>query len=116
MPATRRARFQPSSSTAPPYPSCGEDFSLSLDAAGPPSASRRCFLDANTKRAPAELLTHELSELGRAPYLIYRTNEDQSVDVYIPGTPWLVAHCGGLDANERRVFEIVDCDEPVELR
>ena len=98
------------------YPSCGEDFSLSLDAAGPPSVSRRCFLDANTKRARAELLTHELTELASAPYLIYRTNDDQSVDIYIPGTPWQVAHCGGLHANQLRVFEIVDCDEPVELR
>jgi hypothetical protein len=82
---------------------------------GPPSPARQCFLDANRRAGPAELTAHEISDLGPASHLVYRTNEDRSIDVYLAGSSWRLVHCTGLDADDRAVFRVVGCADPIEL-
>ena len=125
-PATSPAEGPPSSAAAmtqpatfeqrEPYPSCGEDFSLELDRMGPLSSTRQCLLDANAVGKEAELTAHEASTpFGPAAYLVYRTNADRSVDVFIAGRPWRLAHCDRLVTDERAVFTVHGCDDPVEI-
>jgi len=114
---TAPARSEPAEFAArEPYPSCGTDESQSLDGVGPASRERQCLLAANVKGAPAELAALEVGALfGGAASVVYRSNPDRSVDVYVVGDPWHVIHCAGLSADARSGFAPDGCGEPVVL-
>jgi hypothetical protein len=102
--------------TRQPYPNCGEDVSLSLDANGPPGRERRCLLAANAAGKPAELDAREIgSSFGGSAHVVYRTAPDRSLEVYVVGNPWQLVRCQGLQVDDRRVFTAVGCDAPVVL-
>ena len=107
----------------PAYGDCGVDFSLEMaDEGFAGGDERKCFLEANAAGQTAELSAYEAGSDPEAPdYLVYRTNADRTIEVYLPNmgrpsdSPWRRYTCSGLEADRERVFVLVDCTEPRQL-
>lgn len=97
-----------------PFPDCGDDQSTALDPMGPPSRMRQCFFDANARRKPAELTSSDATGT-----YVYRTRPDGTIEVFVVGPDggdgWATFRCAGLSPDERLVFELAGCEEPIEL-
>jgi hypothetical protein len=89
---------------------CGEDFS-SLDALGPPSVSRTCFLEANAAGKAATLRINEVGTTGQFSAVLV-TNPDRTV-VVTPDVGGPSSTCSGLAPDDRRVFRLAGCDPPL---
>jgi hypothetical protein len=107
----------------PAYKDCGIDISQeSADEESLGVDERNCFLEANAAGRTAELWAYEMGSDPETPdFLVYRTNADRTVDVYLPNMgrpsdgPWRRYSCGDLEADKERVFVLVDCTEPGQL-
>ena len=104
-----------------PYEDCGLDFSLEMvgDVPGP---GRTCLAEANNGGRTAELSAYEAGATLNSPdYIVYRTNADGSVDVFLPNLgresdgPWRHYGCSGLRPDAAQGFALVGCTDPIEI-
>lgn len=102
-----------------PYEDCGLTISLETVGASP---ARSCFAEANNARHTAELPAYEAGSTPDSPdFIVYRTNADGSVDVFLPNLgrdsdgPWRHYGCSGLRPDAARGFTLDGCTDPIEI-
>ncbi len=104
-----------------PYEDCGLDFSLEM-VGDVPSQGRTCFAEANNAGRTAELSAYEAGATPGSPdFIVYRTNADRSVDVFLPNLgresdgPWRHYGCSGLRPDAAQGFTLDGCTDPIEI-
>lgn len=104
-----------------PYEDCGLDFSLEM-VGDVPGQGRTYFAEANNGGRTAELSAYEAGATAGSPdFIVYRTNADGSVDVFLPNLgresdgPWRHYVCSGLRPDAVQGFVLDGCTDPVEI-
>ena len=104
-----------------PYEDCGLDFSLEM-VGDVPGQGRTCFAEANAGGRAAELSAYQAGATPGSPdFIVYRTNADRSVDVFLPNLgresdgPWRHYVCSGLRPDAVQGFALDGCTDPIEV-
>ncbi len=104
-----------------PYEDCGLDFSLEM-VGDVPGQGRTCLAEANNGGRTAELSAYEAGATPGSPdFIVYRTNADRSVDVFLPNLgresdgPWRHYGCSGLRPDAAQGFALDGCTDPIEI-
>ena len=87
-----------------------------------PGQGRTCFAEANNAGHTAELSAYEAGATPGSPdFIVYRTNADRSVDVFLPNLgrdtdgPWRPYVCSGLRPDAAQGFALDSCTDPMEI-